>query len=280
MNANLDEARSRAQDIRIVSTGSGERIAARVVGRGEPVVLVHGITDNLGTWHAVQNALQGDVETHAVDLPGHGLTDIPSSPLRVRHQAESVLAYLDAAGVDRFVVAGNSMGGGVALALAHVAPQRVKSLVLLGSLGTAFPAPFGLGLLRYPMIAAQMPRIARNKRLRRRLLAGSFAPGFVADEGVQERYWTPWLVAARVPYTSALMRTIDVAEPWEWLPRLNLPVHVVHGAKDQVIPSRVAHAIASRLPNARTTLLAGVGHMPQIEVPDRVVEFVRNAVVT
>jgi pimeloyl-ACP methyl ester carboxylesterase len=276
----LAAARLAAREVRVVATATGERIAARIVGRGEAVVLVHGVTDNLGTWHAVQHALRGEFATHAVDLPGHGLSDIPSSPLRLRHQAESVLGYLDAIGIERCTVVGNSMGGGVALALAHLAPRRVKSLVLLCSLGTDFPAPFGLSLLRYRAIAARMPSIARNVPLRRVLLGGSFAPGFVADEAVQERYWNAWKLAARVPYTSALLRSIDVAEPWEWLPHLRLPVHVVHGAKDRVIPVRVGHAIASRIPNARTTVLAAVGHMPQIEVPARVAEFVRDAVVT
>lgn len=276
----LESARRGANDVRIVPTALSGSIAARVIGRGPAVLLVHGVTDNLRTWHRFQDVLAGDAETHAVDLPGHGLSDIPTRPLDLHTQAEAVIGYLDAHGIDRCVVVGNSMGGGVALGMANLAPERVSSVVLLGSLGTAFPTPFGLGLLRHRIIAEQMPRIATSPSIRRITMADSFGPDFRADEETHDRYWNAWRVEGRVPYIQQLMRTIDVTEPSSWMPAIRQRVHVVHGSKDRVIPVRVAHAIAERLPNAHTTVLRRIGHMPQIEAPDVVRGFVLRALDT
>jgi len=249
----------------------------RVAGSGTAVVCLHGVTDNLATWHGVQSALREVAETHAVDLPGHGLSDIPVEPRSVAEQADAVIAYLTAAGIGRCVLVGNSMGGGVALGVAARAPDRVARVVLLGSIGVKFPAPTGLILLRYPMIAEQMQRFATSTAMQRMALRDTFAPGFRASDAAVESYWRGWRVEGRPAYLRSLLRVLEADEPAKWLPTIRAHVIVAHGSHDQMIPVHVAESITAALPNARKVILHGVGHQPQIEAPADVVAFVREA---
>ena len=136
----------------LVPTAAGT-VAAIVMGEPRPavpdVVLVHGITDTADTWRTVQPDLAVDTRVHAIDLPGHGLSDFSDHPPTVAEMADVVIAYLDVAGVSSAVVVGNSLGGGVALGVCARDPARIRGGVTLGSIGAAFPVPFPLTLLRH-----------------------------------------------------------------------------------------------------------------------------------
>ncbi|MDX2168528.1 MAG: alpha/beta fold hydrolase [Deltaproteobacteria bacterium] len=260
----LDQARRTPGDRRIVETRAG-RLGVIVRGSGPDLILIHGITDNADTWRAVQERLAERARVHAIDLPGHGLSDIPARPLTVAEQAAAVVAYLDSAGIARCVVSGNSLGGGVTLGVAHQVPDRVAAAVPICALGTRFPVPFSLGTLRYRPFAELMPVLARRPRVARLFMRDMYNPRFRPSDQEVVDYWSQWLVAGRPQYLRALLRALDVAEPTPWLASIRLPVHVVHGEADRIIPVRVGHAIAAALPNARLTTLPGIGHEPQHE---------------
>ncbi len=280
MMISLDEARRAPGDRQVVETRAG-RLAVIVRGSGPDLILIHGITDNADTWRAVQQRLAIRARVHAIDLPGHGLSDIPTRPLTVAEHAAAVVAYLEAAGIQRCVVSGNSLGGGTTLGVAHQAPDRVAAAVPLCALGTRFPVPFSLGTLRYrpfaelmPIIAGARPRVARL--FMRDMYNRRFRP---SDEEVTD-YWRQWPVIGRPQYLRALLRALDVAEPTPWLASIQLPVHVVHGDADRIIPVRVGHAIAAALPNAKLTILPGIGHEPQHECVNETCAILARALET
>ncbi|MEO8606155.1 MAG: alpha/beta fold hydrolase [bacterium] len=272
----LDDARHAPGDRQIVETRAG-RLAVITSGIGPDVVLIHGITDNADTWRTVQQRLAATARVHAVDLPGHGLSDIPARPLSVAEQAAAVLAYMDAAGIRRAVVAGNSLGGGVTLGVCFQAPERVPAALLLCALGMPFPVPPGLGALRYPPLAECMPRVAASPRLSRLLLRDVYHRGFQPTDEMVRDYWRQWRIAGRPRYIRSLMRGLDVAEPSPWLAAIHTRVHVVHGEVDRIIPVRVGRAIAAALPNARLSVLPGIGHEPQHECLDTTCAFLDDA---
>jgi pimeloyl-ACP methyl ester carboxylesterase len=268
----LERARSQPGRRSFVRTERGT-IATIVAGHsraGVPeVVLVHGVTDNADTWRSVHGGLAAETRAHAVDLPGHGLSDFPDHPLTVAEMADAVIAYLDAAGVSAAVVVGNSLGGGVALGLAARDPSRIRAVVTLGSIGTAFPIPFPLSLLKHRPFGLAMAWVV-GRPVRRLVMRDSFAPGFRPDDQDVSAYFAGWRVSGRAAAVRSLLRTIDSGEPQPWLASITQPVDVVHGALDRVIPPRIAHEIAGQLPHARLTILDAVGHEPQHERPDRV----------
>jgi pimeloyl-ACP methyl ester carboxylesterase len=137
--------------------------------------------------------------------------------------------------------------------------------------------PLSLGMLRYRPFAELMPRVARSPRLGRLLLRDVYHRGFrPSDEAVRD-YWRQWNIAGRPRYIRALLRALDVAEPSPWLATMRLPVHVVHGAVDRIIPVRVGQAIAAALPHATLTVLRGIGHEPQHECADDTVALLEQA---
>jgi len=268
MPISLAAARQRPGDRRIFATRAGE-LAVIVRGRGPDVVLIHGITDNADTWRAVHDRLALTARVHAVDLP--------AQPLTVAQQADAIIAYLEAAGIGRCVVAGNSLGGGVTLGVCFHAPERVQAALTFGSLGTPFPIPPSLGALRYPPSAELMPLVARSAGLGRLFMRDVFHRGFRPSDETVRDYWRYWEIVGRARYIRALMRALDVAEPSAWLPRIATPVHVIHGDRDRLIPVRVGHAIAAALPNAHLTILPGIGHEPQHESIDATCRFIEAA---
>lgn len=253
------------------------RLRVRVTGAGPDLILVHGVTDNGSSWDEIAPALSAVARVHAIDLPGHGLSDIPTRPLRVAEMADAIADYLDAAGIERCAAAGNSLGGGVVLMLAAREPERVRAVVPLCALGMPFPMPAGLGMLRLPGVAALMPGISFRPRLRRAVMRDTFHRGFVPSEASMERYWEGWRVHGRPPYVRDLLRALDRAEPAPLLGALRMPVHVVHGEEDRIIHVRVGHAIAAAIPGARLTVLPRIGHEPQLEAPATTIEIVRDA---
>lgn len=272
----LDDARRTPGDRQLIETRAG-RLAVIVRGSGPDLVLIHGITDNADTWRAVQARLASRARVHAVDLPGHGLSDIPARPLTVAKQANAVVAYLEAAGITRCVVSGNSLGGGVTLGVAYQAPERVTAAVPLCALGTPFPVPFSLGTLRYRPFAECMPLIGRSVRLGRLFMRDVFHPGFRPSDEIVRDYYRQWPIRGRAPYLRNLLRAIDVAEPMPWLASIRLPVHVVHGEVDRIIPVRVGREIAAALPNATLTILPGIGHEPQHECVEQTCGMLEEA---
>ena len=97
-------------------------------GRGAPLILLHGSTSSLFMWDGWARALSPDLRVIRMDLPGHGLTGPdPRERYAAPEMAEVVVAVADALGVSRFSLAGNSMGGRVALAVALAHPDRVDA---------------------------------------------------------------------------------------------------------------------------------------------------------
>ena len=275
----LERARSSPGRRTLVPTAAGT-IASITSGETRPdlpeLVLVHGVTDTADTWRSVEAPLSADTRVHSIDLPGHGLSDFPANTLTVAEMADAVIAYLDAVGVRSAVVVGNSLGGGVALGLCSRDPGRIRAGVTLGSIGTPFP-------IRVPAADAAASTVRRSDGMgggpavaaagdARQLRAG-----FRPEPQDLANYFAGWRVAGRGAAVRALMRAVDVGEPQPWLGSVEIPVHVVHGELDRVIPTSVAHELAEGLPQGRLTILEGVGHEPQHECPDRTIAIVRQA---
>ena len=275
----LERARSSPGRRTLVPTAAG-LIASITSGETRPdlpeLVLVHGVTDTADTWRSVEAPLSADTRVHSIDLPGHGLSDFPTHPPTVAEMADAVIAYLDEVGVRSAVVVGNSLGGGVALGLCSRDPSRVGAGVTLGSIGTPFPIPFPLRLLRHRPFGEAMAWVV-GRPLQRLVMRDSFAPGFHPDPQDLANYFAGWRVAGRGAAVRALMRAVDVGEPQPWLGSVEVPVHVVHGELDRVIPSSVAHVLVDGLAQGRLTILDGVGHEPQHECPDRTIAIVRQS---
>ncbi len=251
-------------------------VHAVVRGEGPDVVLLHGVTDNASTWHGVQAALSG-VRSHAVDLAGHGLTDIPSAIPDSRELAEWVAAYLDAAGIERAVVVGWSLGGTCALELAAAHPGRVRAIVLVGAAALEFPFPLALVPLKLPLIPELMPALGASDAVRRFIMRDTYAPRFRPAREVLDRYFRGWEVRGRARFVRDLVRGLHLETTVRLIPHVAAPAWIVHGEEDRLVPATVGRELATRLPGARASMLSGVGHAPHIEHPASVLDAIAAA---
>lgn len=238
------------------------------------VVLLHGQPGSGADWQPVADRLPPGVGVVALDRPGYG-----ASRQRARGfaaGARAVLAELDARGVDRAVLVGHSYGGGVALTVARLAPERVEGLVLLASVG---PECLNLAdwLLAAPVTGEicavtawrLTPWLARAvlaavTRLRRRpLAADEYVNWYLWGNARAEHrpLWRSFLIEQR-----ALVR--ELGSLTAAVPAVRQPVLLIADPRDMLVPVRTTHRLAAALPNARVELLHRAGHhLPRRAAP-------------
>ena len=246
------------------SRQSGPLHVSQRKGSGIPIVLLHGFTADSQSWAPLEKALGPDQALIRIDLPGHG-----RSPRRAvsgfADLARMLLEAFDDAtrSHDRVHLLGHSLGGALALAIADIRPRRVASLALI--------APAGLG----PEIdAATLTGIARATRPEslapwlRRLTA---TPDGISDDyarAAMKLRSDPELRAAQAAIADVLFP--DGVQPFDLRPaigRLECPTAMIWGRSDHILPHRHARNATG---DFALHLLAGAGHVPQIECPDRV----------
>ncbi len=225
--------------------GGGTR---RIVFRDRParepgaatVVLVHGSPGRGADLAEVADALGDERRLLLPDLPGFGDSPTPAGPLSTTEHARDLLALLDACGIEQAHLVGYSMGGGVALELSALAPERVRSLTLLGSIGVQELELFGSRRLNHAVHLAQ-------------LLGLNLV-----------RWATPHFgLADRLPLDTAFARNFadtDQRPMRGMLLAWGGPALVLHGDQDFLVPVEAAREHARLMPQSRLELVPGGNH--------------------
>ena len=242
-------------------------------GRGEPVVMLHGLGASKASFLPTVAALAYSFRTIVVDLPGHGDSAKPlAAPYDARWFARSVVALLDALELERAHLIGNSMGGRVALEVGLSYPERVARIALLAP-AMAWRrerrwAPF-LRLVRPELGLFQPTPRAAVEGVVRRLIPGA-RDGWTAA-GVDEFLRSYMTARGRAAFYAAL-RNIYLDEPdgpngfWTRLPSLEPETLFIWGRRDTLVPIGFARHVTDALP-AASHLELDCGHVPQLERP-------------
>ena len=235
-------------------------------GTGRPVVLVHGSGPGVSAyanWRLTIPALSQELRVLAPDMVGFGFTSRPEGVrYELRTWSDQVLGFLDALGLERASVVGNSFGGAIALDLATRHPDRVDRMVLMGSVGVPFPITEGLDAVwGYEPSPAAMRRILDFFAYSRELVddelaevryRASIQPGF------QESFGSMF-PAPRQRWVDAMVTTDEAIPP---LPYETL---LVHGREDRVIPLATSLRLLELVPRAQLHVFGRCGHWSQIE---------------
>ncbi|KAF1023490.1 MAG: Dihydrolipoyllysine-residue acetyltransferase component of acetoin cleaving system [Paracidovorax wautersii] len=235
-----------------------------------PLLLIHGFGSDQASWRPLVQALgthlPASVAVLGVDLPGHGKS-APLPGARLQELAQAVLDAVAAQGWARFHVVGHSLGGGVALALARLQPQRVRSLTLLApaGLGPEVDADFLAGLS-----TADSPQTLRP------VLARLFHDEALLTESFVATAWQQLSKPGRAESLAALAATLMPAgrqaeDLRAVLAASPVPVKLIWGREDRVMPVRHADGLPGHVAVHR---LPGVGHVPQIEAVELVARLV------
>ncbi|MCK6376402.1 MAG: alpha/beta fold hydrolase [Zoogloea sp.] len=236
------------------------------VGSGAPVLLIHGSGPGVSAWanwRLVIPALAKDHRVIAPDMVGFGYTDRPAGiQYSMDTWVQQALDLLDALGLEQVDLVGNSFGGALAMALAIRAPQRVRRLVLMGSVGVPFAITEGLDAVwgyepSFEAMRGIMDYFAWSRELVSDELAelryqASIRPGF------QESF-AAMFPAPRQRWVDAMTsREADIrALPHETL--------IIHGREDKVIPLSNSLTLAEWIQNAQLHVFGHCGHWTQIE---------------
>lgn len=246
---------------------------------GTPVLLLHGIACSVLEWRHNLPMLSDTHRVFAVDLPGHGLTDKPDDfPYGIAGITQFVLAFMDALGLEKVHLAGNSLGGRLALECARVAPERLLSMMLLDPAGMAEkPTLLEFRLASVPVLGELLtrPNQAGTRMLWRKAFA---APDrFVTDGLVRDKYRLASQPGAHAAFLRTLrsfvglggFETTQVRALQEAMRDMRTPALVVWGRQDRFVPCAHAEVLRERLPDVRVQVWEDCGHAPMIECADR-----------
>ena len=275
------EDRYGGADSRFVDLPGGLHVHYREIGAplagtaGLPLlVLLHGFGDSFTSWDGWVRTLQGQFHLIIPDFPGHGLTRAPQGyELSGAGLADLLDAFAARLDLPPFAVAGNSMGGGVAWELAVRHPRRVNALILVDAAGFANEGPPPAIPLAFRLLQYRLGRAILRHIDNRPLI----------DEGLkvdvyEQRVITPalvdrWAEFQRAPGHRAILMsfhpTLFGQASAAVLHDIAVPTLILHGESDPLIEPGCARKFAAAIPGARLILYPHVGHLPQIEIPER-----------
>lgn len=250
----------------------GLRIAYERVGRGPPLVLVHGyVADGPTTWRQQLEALSDDFTLVAWDAPGAGSSSDPPQSFGMAGYADCLAGFIDKLGLDRPHVAGLSFGGALALELHRRHPAIAATLTLVSA---------------YAGWRGSLPPEAAEQRLRQAHELADLSPEeFVetllptmfsekTSPDVVEEFRMSMLAVHRVGFRA--MAEALAEDLRDALPRIDIPTLLVYGDKDVRAPLAVAEALRAAISCSKLVVLTGAGHLCNVEAPRQFNEALRS----
>jgi 2-hydroxymuconate-semialdehyde hydrolase/2-hydroxy-6-oxo-octa-2,4-dienoate hydrolase len=238
-------------------------------GAGDPVVMLHGSgpgVSAMANWQHNIGALSQRFRVLAPDIVGFGATQRPDDVVySLRTWTDHIWAFLDAHGIEKTAIVGNSLGGRIALQMATDRPDRVTKMVLMGAPGVGMTLTDGLAALR-----AYEP----SHDAMRDLLRNYFAvdPAMITDELVAIRYEASIADGAYEAYRAMFFDPRHTGSELGITERevraTATPALLVHGREDKVVPMQVSVTMLGLLPNADLHVFSACGHWTQIERAD------------
>lgn len=254
-------AHLRLEGVRSAHVQAGPyRLRYLEAGSGAPLVLVHGLGSSATQdWGRLIAPLGRRFHVYAPDLPGFGESERPAdADYSIPMQVEVVRAFMEAKGVGRARVAGISMGGWIVARLAGEHPERVERLVVVDAAGMR---------PERPDIPAEV-LLPRDEEGVRRLVAAvrhnaPVPPSFVARDILSRRLREEWI-------TRRALESMRDGGDWlnGTLARADMPVLVVWGKQDALIPVAYGAGLAAEFPHAELVVLDGCGHVPMADCPE------------
>jgi len=240
----------------------GCRTHYRRSGKGTPLVFLHGAS-GAPVVLPFMETLARRFDVIVPEHPGYGLSDEPEWLESIHDVAYFYLDFLDSLKLERAVIVGSSMGGWMALEMAVRNTSRIGSLVLVSPAGIAAPGAEAADIF---LLSPEdtIRQLFFEQRYAEERLAIPLTPEAI-DIALKNRHTT-----ARLAWEPRLH---DPQLP-RWLHRIDVPVAIVWGKEDRILPVGIAHELKRLLPRAEVHLFERCGHLPQVEKADEFCDLV------
>ena len=286
----LFEQSNIAPESKFVSTsGPVNKVHYLELGKGSPLILIHGGLSHSCEWFSILNALSNRFHLYVVDRPGHGLTDpIDYTGIDYRQSAVEFLAsFMESIGLRQAYIMGNSMGGffGICFALAY--PGRVKKLLLIGApagLNRWIPPMLRLlgikGINKLLMNTVAKPSISGLKIIHEQILVADMnkLPQIYFENG----YYHMLLPGVAKSQRTMLENVLSFSG-WkekiylgEQLHKLTIPVHFIWGEKDAFESPETGISKAKNIKNHSFEKVSDAGHCPWLDQPEKCAALIIN----
>ena len=244
-------------------------------GTGDPVLLLHGWPTSSVLWRDIVPVVAEGSRAIALDLPGFGRSDKPLDASYSFRFYDSVLTgFLEQLGVERLGIAAHDLGGPIGLHWAAQHPERVSRLALLNTLVFARPSLAVIAFIAICKTPGLRSWMTSPAGIRFTMRLGISDKSRVTDSLVAA-YQEPFASddARRVlAKAGAGLHPDGLKEIEAWLPRIDVPVRLLYGERDRVLPdvAKTMRKVAERVPQAELSTLPDCGHFCQEERPDEI----------
>lgn len=245
---------------------NGIRLAYERRGTGSPLVLLHGYPLDHHLWDEVVPLLQDTFDLIVPDLRGFGESSTVDSFYTMEDIASDIAALLDHLEIEKTAMVGHSMGGYVALAFARLYPERITGLGLVSTQVLADAPDRRDG--RYKSAAEVADKGIAS-------VVAAMTPKFTSDARLQEFARQSMEQQQPAAYIGALKAMAERVDSTPLLSSLTVPVVIVHGDADSLIPIDRAREVKVALPNAHLVEIGGAGHMPMMEAKERTAQALK-----
>jgi pimeloyl-ACP methyl ester carboxylesterase len=267
----------------------GRQIAYRMEGSGPALLLLHGIAGSSQAWREVMPDLAEHYCVIAPDMLGHGESAKPVGDYSLGAYASGMRDLLHILDIEAATIVGQSFGGGVALQMAYQHPECCERLVLVDSGGLGREVNWILRLVTLPGSEYAMPflfpSVVRD--------VGDRVGRFFHDRGIRVRHvaeaWSAYSSLTEAENRQAFVRTVRaVIDPGgqsvNAMDKLylasRLPTLIIWGERDAIIPVSHARDAHEAIPGSRLEIIAGAGHSPQVDEPEKflavLIDFIKT----
>jgi pimeloyl-ACP methyl ester carboxylesterase len=261
----------------------GHTIFYVVKGEGEPLLLIHGYGAGLWVWEKQIDVLSRFYRVYALDVIGHGFSDRPKIAYTPETYIHFLRDFMDGVGIERATLIGNSMGGGMAWAMAALFPERVKRVILINSVPPdvlnqvrnesfrTLVAIQGIPFLPYLVIAS------RNKNSIKWILEECVSDiKLITPEVLNRQYALSRIKGTTWVLYSTFKNAKETSKMRDYLSRINRPTLLIWGKRDLIFPLSVGEDLHRAIKGSKLQPIETAGHIPMWETPDEVNEAILN----
>ncbi len=228
-------------------------------GDALPIIFLHGVGSDKSVWWSQLDHYGANRRAIALDYPGYGESELVEGATRDDFAA-SILAAMDALGIDRAHVCGLSLGGVIAIAMHAAAPSRCASMIIADSFAVH---PDGQGIYDRSVAASQAMTMRELAEARSGLLLGSAASDELRREVVET-------MAAIDPWVYRVgAEAVWLADQRDRASAISVPTLIIVGDEDGITPPSLSEELKQLIPGSRLEVIAASGHLANAEQPER-----------